>query len=582
MKTMKSTIGMLMGAVMALTATSCTQQEEVNNVVEEEQAMTLTSSVATMRTVSQNLQTVQIAEGVQTGLFIVKDGATTSTGNNNLLTADGSGGFTATTQPTWPKSGSVSIYAYAPYNADYTLGSNTFSVAEDQGSDQGYLKSDLLFGTPLAGNPLEKTVDGSVALKFVHKLTKINLNFVLKEEGFDLKGATVSVMNTLPSVQFTATDGTLSAASGTATTIKAATFATDATSFKASVVIVPQTIEAGTTLIKMEGTDKTMIARLGSNVTFESGKLYSYTINVGSDGVEMTLGNANISDWDDETTPLESTAEEYVGPVTYGVGDYLLADGTLVKASALGDQTPAAIIFSTTVSETDAAAGYNAYAMALKRYTNRKQISKKDGSDVEIASGANTATSMEELVADLDGRTSAINVLAGSYYAALSDAEKAENIYNLSGYSTSLSGDNNSGWFLPSIGQFVQMLNAFGSAGITSTLAGASWSNYGVTYTSASEEATTLVANIKQTLGLAENDNLFAVGNIVYATSTENGTNNGKNKIIGFSIAPSANVGTGDTAETRTNVWQLNTSVGRGTNNRSVIPVTAVKLPTEE
>ena len=475
---------------------------------------------------------------------------------------------------TWPATGSVSIYAYAPYNSTYTVSAdNAFTVAADQSSNDGYIASDLIYGIPTANNPISESqsTSGNVAMSFSHKLTKLVVTLV-KNTGseIDLKGATVSIINTLPSTTINPSTGAIGAASGTATTIKAATFATTATEFKAAAVIVPQTIAANTNLVKIETTDgKTYQAKLATEVTFAAGKAYNYTITIGEAVAltTMTLNGGNVTNWDDDNTVLASNADEVAAPVTYGIGDYLLADGTLVKAAAIGDQTPAAIIFSTTVSATDAAAGYGAYAMALKRYKNRVFHADADNT-AKMATGAGT---WAQGLADLDGRTNTETMLASAYYAARSDEEKAASVINMSEFTPALSGTTNSGWFLPSFGQMVQIMNQFGEAGITETTVndGDNIASGSAFYTSAADALTTLVANMQANAPKADDD-LFAVGSIVYATSTENNSTSSAHLQKFWSIQCAA-AGT----------YAFGKNTQRGTNGRSVIPVTAVKLPTE-
>ena len=566
-------------AAIAMTSvfSSCSNDEVEGVSNQQSKQLTLKSQVLLTRSTSQSLQTTQIASGVKVGAYVTQSGAATSTGNNVQLTADGSGNFTGGSM-TWPTSGSVDIYAYAPYSSSFALSSaNEFSVQADQSSDDNYLASDLLYGVPTAGNSISETSDGSVPMTFAHKLTKLNINIINNNTSIDLKGATVSVLNTLPTTALTLTDGTLAAASGSATTIKAATFASDATSFAASAIIVPQTVASGTTLVQIEttGTDaKTFIAKLGSEVAFASGKSYTYTVTINGEAVvetTLTLTNAQVTDWDSATDALSGTAEE---SVTYTVGDYVLTDGTLLKANKLTDankSSVAAIIFSTTVSETDAAAGYGAYAMSPKRYGSRKFEAVE--SSTEALGGA--VTTWAAALADLDGRTKTAAMLSSDYYTTgLDDTQKANFIANMSGISslTAISGQGDaatiSAWYLPSMGQMIQILNQFGQAGLDATSCEDPIGSSAVCYTS--EAVQTLVDNINAAvstpLGIS---NLLTVptsgSGIQLATSSENGGTGNKTKYWGIQFTTTPN-------------WGFGKNFSRGNNGRNVIPVVAVKL----
>lgn len=576
--------GLLAAVAMTSVFTSCSNDEgeSLNNVAQPKQ-LTLKSQVSLTRSTSQSLQTTQIASGVKVGAYVVQGTTPTSNGNNVQLTADGLGNFTGGAM-TWPTEGSVNIYAYAPYSSSYTLsGANAFSIQTDQSSDANYLASDLLYGVPTANNPVSETSDGTVPMTFAHKLTKLNINITNNNTEVDLKGATVKVMNTLPTTSLTLTDGSIAAASGSATDITAATFATDATSFNSSAIIVPQTIASGTTLVKIEPVSGTaLIAKLGSEVTFAGGKSYTYTVTINAAAVvetELTLTNAQVTDWDSSTDALNGTAEEYTGPVTYGIGDYVMTDGTLLKASALTDANKAnvaAIIFSTTVSSTDATAGYGAYAMSVKRYGSRK-FTAVDG--YTTALGDAVVDWYKEAAGaynDYDGRTKTATMLTNDYYTTglATDDEKAAFIANMGGISSLTaitgqgSGNDISEWFLPSFGQMVQLLNQFGEAGISTTTCDETPSSGSVAYTNTGG-AETLVskmnAAISTPLGISD---FLTVGDIVFATSSENGGTGHQTKWWGFQITSGGN-------------WAFGKNFTRGTNGRNVIPVVAVKLAAE-
>lgn len=75
----------------------------------------------------------------------------------------------------------AALIAYAPYNRDITL--NTFingfpfQVAEDQSTDEAVVASDLLLGTPKAGNTFR--TDEAVLVDFQHQLSRLSLEIKL-------------------------------------------------------------------------------------------------------------------------------------------------------------------------------------------------------------------------------------------------------------------------------------------------------------------------------------------------------------------------------------------------------------------
>ena len=132
-------------AMLALA--SCSSDEAEQQINNQPTAITLVSSVAQTRTANTNLQKVQIASGVEVGVFAKTSSGYITNGNNAKVTADGNGAFSGT-QLYFPQDGAaVSVNAYAPYDAAFSGKDGeavSFSVAADQSSDAGYLKSDLL------------------------------------------------------------------------------------------------------------------------------------------------------------------------------------------------------------------------------------------------------------------------------------------------------------------------------------------------------------------------------------------------------------------------------------------------------
>ena len=569
-------LSLLLTAATMLTLVACSSDEvESTSTSQGERAISLTSSVAMTRAESNLQSSTLVSTSVKVGAFGVSGSDVIERNNNIQYAVDANGVLNASSRAMiWPQTGSASIYAYAPYAEGWTYNeAHEFTVKTDQSTGANYLASDLLYGVP-AKNPVKETTE-AIPVKFVHKLAKLTVT-ITKASGasITLKGGTLSVLNTKIGTTFTPNTGAITAASGTATVIKAGTLNSETPS-ALSVIVVPQQLAANTRFLMVEAGGKTYVAKLPAATTFEGGKAYELTATVGEApapaGEALTISSTTITDWDRTlgTTPLGKMGDA----VVYGVGDYLLADGTLVKAAALGDQTPAAIIFSTTVSATDATAGYGAYAMALKRYKNRVfHAATADENKAKMSTGAGT---WAQGLGDLDGRTHTANMLASAYYAERTDEEKAVSVINMSGFTPALSGTTNSGWFLPSFGQMIQIINTFGEAAISGTTVedGDNIGSGSAFYISATGALTTLVNKVQTNVPKADAD-LFAVGNIVYATSTENNSTSSAHQQKFWSIQCAS---TGDNPDT----YAFGKNTSRGTNGRSVIPVTAVKLPTE-
>lgn len=451
-------------AVFALTAglASCSNNYEELNLqnADDRTPITLTSNVAT-RAASQDLQNTQIENGVKVGVFVTQDGAPDSDINNHLLTADGNGGFTGSTMYFPESATSVNIYAYAPYNSDWNDKlnvDNIFTVPTDQSKDADYCEADLMIADKISTAPTSQTIN----LTFKHKLSKLNLDFDLQDSKIDLEGATISILNVLPQVSVNVSTGEVGKASGDPTTITAAKFAAETTTFKASAVFAPQTIPNNTNFVQVVTADeKTFTAPLNQTVEFKSGKKYTYTVKFtaseGGEGGETTTNielvpGSIVTDWEDGM--LEQ----------YEIGDYVTKGGQIIKPNAIADDNKdniVAVIFSKEVSTTDAAAGYNAYAMRLLKPVD----SKRWGSTKELVGEG--FSSFADALADLDGRTKTDVVLASEYYTAASGGTVFE--YCARAENLSPVGTLGSNWFVPSIGQVIQILNNLGGANINTS-----------------------------------------------------------------------------------------------------------------
>ncbi len=266
-------------------------------------SINLTSTLITAKSTSDP-QATQLSTAVKVGAFGIASNATITNGNNNQYTVEANGTLIAdVADMTWPSAGSASIYAYAPYQSGWAYDAeNTFTIAADQTGEEGYLASDLVYGTP-ASNPVSQT-ETAVPLSFSHKLAKLNITIQQNASStIDLSNASVTITNTLPTTTFNPSTGTVGEATGTATDIAAVAALGTATTVCA--VIVPQQIAAGTKLVSIVADGKQLIATLGSATTFVGGKSYNFTVNVGSTPepvteVTLKLGSTAVVDWDSE------------------------------------------------------------------------------------------------------------------------------------------------------------------------------------------------------------------------------------------------------------------------------------------
>jgi len=311
-------ISLLAGCILSLAGCSKEESEHHNNQGGTEKIL-LTSSIGTTRTLNQNIQASQLANGNTVGVYVTNDEAEVIS-DNTKITADGDGGFIYSRDLYWPVEGKTNIYTYGPYQDSWNgkLGEDVeFTVEKDQSTDEGYLKSDLLFGLPVADNPLEQT-SASVPLAFTHKLAKLNIT-VINETETSLADATVILKDMPITVTMNTKTGELGKTSGS-DTIRVATFAGSATSYKCSAIVIPQKLTYGSQVVKVRlKNGKTMAATTRTDMELQSGKTYNFNITVTVGGADLNVTLSSITNWDSNTNGLNADidtedAEDYTEP----------------------------------------------------------------------------------------------------------------------------------------------------------------------------------------------------------------------------------------------------------------------------
>ena len=324
----------------ALTFASCSSEEpEIQTQSKEDGGIiSLTSSISKTRTTSDP-QATALNTSNAVGVFVTDGAAAITNGTNNQHSVGSDGSLTTSNAMTYPSEdgATVNIYAYAPYAAGMTLGDNSFSVATNQDTDAGYLASDLVW----ASKEGQTSSSSAVSLAFTHKLSLLNITISnASDSGISLDDAVVSIIGTKIATTFNTQTGEIGTATGDATEITAVADLNGGT--KACAVIVPQTVAAGTALVKIVAGGKTLSAKLASNIAFASGGQYNLTVNIpsapsdpGDDPTPVTevtisLTSTSIGDWnptdldaitmDGVASPLNATITK-PGSVTNGSWD---------------------------------------------------------------------------------------------------------------------------------------------------------------------------------------------------------------------------------------------------------------------
>lgn len=297
-------VAILLGCI----SSACTSEIEEYFVQDGSIRLTIEIS-STSRVTDQSLQSTQIVEGQQVGVTITEaesahENVAWLVGKNGSLTNTGANVYWGATD--------VIITAYHPYCADWTGSNHTFSVDTDQSTDEGYLNSDLLWAKTTAS-----PTNNPVALKFTHKLSKINVTLI-NDGNEDMSNATITICGTNISTGFNPDTGELYAVTESIADIKASV--TTESAYTASAIIVPQTMEQGTKFIKITLGDKDYHYTLPEEQVFESGQAYEFTIKV------------NISDNSNAKTDYVDMKFDMSGVST----SYNEADGSLTMTYPAG------------------------------------------------------------------------------------------------------------------------------------------------------------------------------------------------------------------------------------------------------
>ena len=266
---------------------------------------------------ASNLQGTLFDSSAELGVFALKSNGATDYGYynhycTNQHTINGYDSLLQATQMYFPLAQEyvdVDFVAYAPYNANYGLKRTyDFDIQADQSTKAGYIKSDLLYGLPTAGNPVHHVITHdptkktqNVKLTFHHLLSKITLILqpVAPLTAEALVGAQVTLKQVATKVPFNLVDGSL----GTASTPADVLIGDVATTADATVsgLIPPQTISSGDTFIVVTLSDGQVYEYAipaSGDQTFNGGKNYQYNMKFGANQMTVTM---TVADWVDVT-----------------------------------------------------------------------------------------------------------------------------------------------------------------------------------------------------------------------------------------------------------------------------------------
>lgn len=356
--------------------------------------------------------------------------------------------------PYYPASGNgVNIYAVYPSTAT----SGDFTVESDQTDDDNYKASDLMY----AHTSSQATTD-AITLSFAHQLSKVTITLEADETSIttaDLDGAVVKLINVSTYVPVTIDKSALTL--GTATnTSNVKVFKVAGSNLTGSCIVPPQTLSS-TQFAQVIIGYKSFIATLSSAPTWDKGMAYSYTIKMAYDAV--TVSPATITDWTPNDATDIDTSMKKIGTKTAAnaaVGDFYMSDGSLVGSDEdLTDEQKAAcigVVFCTNTERIgDAekeALGGTAHGLVIAK----KNVGSYAWGTYQDESSMTNVSKWEDAQKYINGLAD-YNTILSTYSSSLSNYPA---FYNTSIFSETLPcPDNTTGWFIPSIGQWFDIID---------------------------------------------------------------------------------------------------------------------------
>ena len=300
MKRIKGLFGLGAAVAAALTLGACSQDETAGGdgaLCPMELTATGLEPVVTPMTRAtvdgdwMGVDAVAVEVGSEVKEYTVApDGA--ATGAQALLTS---------TDPFyWQASGSVTVSAWWPYNADMTK--PAVKVKSDQSGD-GYAASDFI-------EAIDKTVTkGDPMLEFTHRTAKIRVRLTAAD-GSQLTSATVSI------------------AVGGQTVEKCFNSASDG----GHLALIVPTAEAEELTVRIAANGKNYVYKHTTAVEYEANSQYTFNLKVKGD--EVALSGCTISEWNETTLVEDGTAVEDLGFTKDADGRYHVTSAKGLKAWA--------------------------------------------------------------------------------------------------------------------------------------------------------------------------------------------------------------------------------------------------------
>jgi hypothetical protein len=370
------------------------------------------------------------------GYIAVQEGGTTK-----QYTVDSNGNITSSSPFYWESKANISVTSWYPYSASMPP---SWTVNSNQSTAANYGGSDFLY----ASNTFTYSGGSSNKLQYTHETAKVVINIVKANDVTSASNISFVTIGTSGTpIDLSGTIGSTGAISATGTATGYITpYQTTSSTYAAtySALVIPQDMNGKQFIaIKVVG-GNTFYYKPSTSTSLSGGYVYTYNVTVPSS--------------------------------TTNVGDYYFSDGSWGTLAVHANSTvwPIGVIFSNSPSTKDQSYGWkHGYAMALT-YASTGCVWGPTGTDESELINYNVTYTT--VIANKDGYTET-HAVKDAHSSTLQSNYPA--FYYALNYGTSEVGGTlytapnvSSGWYLPSVGQWYDILiNLGGLSTVPSSLA---------------------------------------------------------------------------------------------------------------
>lgn len=274
---------------------SCSNDDERINDSNEVKFQIDIAGLATRVTTSTDFKST-FDEGDAIGIYAKLDDSEYATNAKYIKQNDGT--WTSTDGIVLPPTGTLSFYAYYPYQENNSLAMTAipFDVTSDQ--SEGVGTYDLLATSATnvdAGN------NEIVKLTFGHQLALVQLTVQTSNSGvsLDTELSGVSLNNALTQMSFDLSSLSCTNVS-TASSIAMKKISGDVTAAVYWAIVPPQTITSGTVLVSLQHNSSPYVYTLGSDLALEKNKVQKITLTLDTGGSSLealSLASSSVATW---------------------------------------------------------------------------------------------------------------------------------------------------------------------------------------------------------------------------------------------------------------------------------------------